>query len=744
MFHAVPLFALGFSQLAMLGWLAAAALPVLIHLWNKRRYREITWAAMEYLLAAVQKNSRRLRIEQWLLLALRMAIILAVVLAVAGPYLEQAAAPFVAGRPTHKLIVVDASYSMAYQSTDKSRFERATELATEIVNDSRQGDSFTLILMATPPRVIVGTPSQSPRDFLLELQTARLQHTDAHLPSTLAQIEQVLASASSQDSDLQHEVFFLTDLGRNTWDAATASEGETRLQIARLAERAQLWLVDLGQPQAENLTIADLRSSQTLFTTAREIDFEVTIKSFARQRAAGDGRTSPGTALRRKVELIVDGQRMSEETVTVPAGGEAAVAFRHRFNAAGNHTIEARLAADSLTIDDHRWLSVPVKDAIETLIVNGESNPRATNYLRYALDPDSGSSRATVSGSPVRTTVIPETALAEIDLGNYDCVFLSNVGQFTRGESQMLKAYVKTGGGLVFFLGNRVLADRYNQELAEGRDRLLPVVLDQPVAGSQYSFEPLEYRHPIVAEFRGNEDAGLLQTFIAQYVRMRLADAQESKAQIALAFGPNNDPAIVTEQIHRGRVTVVAVPASFESVVSGSGDPWSVMPAMPSFQPIIQEILAWTLRGRSRGRNVLAGEALGASAPLAAANTSITLATPDGRVEQVRVSNEADETRWSFADTWWSGIYEAELDSSGISNQTFAVNVDPTESDLAKVALEELPDGITPLGRWHDADDAASPLLAARGAFHRPLLYFALALLFVESCLAWYLGYRAS
>ncbi|HJS08106.1 MAG TPA: hypothetical protein VJ809_10620, partial [Pirellulales bacterium] len=158
----------------------------------------------------------------------------------------------------------------------------------------------------------------------------------------------------------------------------------------------------------------------------------------------------------------------------------------------------------------------------------------------------------------------------------------------------------------------------------------------------------------------------------------------------------------------------------------------------------VQEILAWTLSGRSRGQNVLVGEVIGAAAPLASANTSITLATPDGRVEQVRVSDEADETRWSFGDTWWSGIYEAESDSDGRSDQAFAVNVDPSESDLAKVALDELPDGITPLGQWHDADDASSPVLAARGAFHRPLLYIALSLLLVESCLAWYLGYRAS
>ena len=55
----------------MLGWLAAAAAPLIIHLLSKRKYREVPWAAMQYLLAALRKNSRRIQIEQWILLAVR-------------------------------------------------------------------------------------------------------------------------------------------------------------------------------------------------------------------------------------------------------------------------------------------------------------------------------------------------------------------------------------------------------------------------------------------------------------------------------------------------------------------------------------------------------------------------------------------------------------------------------------------------------------------------------------------------
>jgi len=62
------LYAFGFTSLPMLGWMAAAAAPILIHLWSRRKYREMTWAAMEYLLAALKRKQRRMQFEQWLLL----------------------------------------------------------------------------------------------------------------------------------------------------------------------------------------------------------------------------------------------------------------------------------------------------------------------------------------------------------------------------------------------------------------------------------------------------------------------------------------------------------------------------------------------------------------------------------------------------------------------------------------------------------------------------------------------------
>ena len=82
------LFAAGlewFESPALLWGLALGAAPLIIHFFNKRAYRETSWAAMRFLLEAVRKNSRRLRIEQLILLAVRTLILLLVVLALAEP-----------------------------------------------------------------------------------------------------------------------------------------------------------------------------------------------------------------------------------------------------------------------------------------------------------------------------------------------------------------------------------------------------------------------------------------------------------------------------------------------------------------------------------------------------------------------------------------------------------------------------------------------------------------------------------
>src|SRR5437762_13612024 len=93
-----------------------AAIPIVIHILNRRRFKTVPWAAMEFLLRAMRKNRRRLKFEQWLLLATRCLALFLVAMALARPLgCSEKTLAFVGQRSGLHVFVIDNSYSMAYE-----------------------------------------------------------------------------------------------------------------------------------------------------------------------------------------------------------------------------------------------------------------------------------------------------------------------------------------------------------------------------------------------------------------------------------------------------------------------------------------------------------------------------------------------------------------------------------------------------------------------------------------------------
>jgi hypothetical protein len=720
--------AFGFANLAMLGWLAAAAIPILIHLWNKRRYREESWAAIEFLLAALHKTSRRMWLEQWLLLLLRMALVAVIVLAVAQPFWQATGLAFAPGQRTLKVFVLDGSYSMGYRPTDKSRFERAKQRAAQIVEESTQGDAFMLVLLGSPPSVVVGTPAGDRRDFLDEIDALKLAHTSADLPATLVRLEELLAVVDDPGLS-RREIVFLTDLGRNTWAPELKDEEAAgyRQRLDRLASQAVLSIVDVGQGGSENMAVTNLAVQEPLATTSREVTLEAQIRNFGSQARN-----------RHLVELYVDGRRTKERYVDVPGGEQAALIFTHRFDAIGEHVVEVRLGSDLLDVDNHRWLSLPVKDRVRVLCVNGKPGAQpmtgAADYVVLALNPDAGEGS---NSGQVQAEVIAESALVERDLAAYDCVFLCNVAQFTSAEARVLEKVLARGGGLVFFLGDQVLADRYNQELVDGNTHVLPARLGEVISEPQYQyrFDPLNYRHPLLSAFQGREQSGLLTTPVYKYFRLQ----PMPKSRVALAFY-GGDPAIVEQTLGRGNSVLIATECSLSSVDPQTKDPWTTMPAWPSFLPIVHEILSLAIRGQQVEHNLAVGQPLGDSLDGMTARPTVEVTTPGGAHDEVRMSLEGQVSRWTYTDTWQSGIYHVVLGAPLARQENFSVNVDTSESDLARAAVEDLPRQFSARERTGlEQTDFAN--VSYRGGFHKQLLYLALGLLLAETAVAWWYGH---
>src|SRR5437870_4040544 len=112
---------------------AAASGPVIIHLLNRRRFRILDWAAMDFLLQSQRKNRRRVKIEELILLALRVLAILLMGAALARPLLSRAGLLDVIGKTgTDIVAVLDDSFSTAQKHGADTVFAKEQEALTKL------------------------------------------------------------------------------------------------------------------------------------------------------------------------------------------------------------------------------------------------------------------------------------------------------------------------------------------------------------------------------------------------------------------------------------------------------------------------------------------------------------------------------------------------------------------------------------------------------------------------------------
>jgi len=727
----VPIWALGFANPMLLYGLAASAIPIVIHLLNRRKFREMSWAAMQFLLAALRKNRRRIRIEQWLLLAVRTLILLLVVAAMAKPFLEAFGAVIV-GRRTHRVLVLDASLSMGYQAGGSSRFEQAKALAARLVKDSRQGDAVSVILMGDPPKVVIGDPSPLLSEVKREVDDLSISDGGTDLVATFDKIDHVLEVSTIP----QKEVVFLTDLQAASWRLPPDRAQAAKRVLARLdAHKPRSVVIDLGKSGGENRAVTDLKLDAPVVTSGSVVLVRAVLHNFG---------ATPSEGVR--VRLTADSRLGPEETVDLPPAEDVPVVFRQQFTGPGDHIVEVAIDEDPLALDNHRWMVVPVRESLNVLLVDGQyrSEPyeAETDYLAQALSPSEDSPG---QPRPIRVEVVSESQLSHRDLAPYDVVVLCNVAQFTQPEANALDDFLKQGGGVVVFGGDQVIAENYNRLLYASGAGLLPAPFGATVGDAAkkeggFYFNALRYHHPIVSEFQDQSDpviAGLVQSVTWQYHKLVLPQ-KGSKAQVALAFD-SGDPAVIETTHHRGTVVLIATSAD-------TG--WTTWPIHKSYLPVMQQIVFRAAAGRLSERNIRVGQPFDQSFPLTGVSSPVTVVNRQGLSVATKLQAEGGVSQFHFEQTDLAGVYQVRIGPPLAKDSSFAANTDPAESDLAKLdrsGLTELLPGwnFVYLTNFRELTQDSSAV-GRRGELHRPLLYGVLVFLLVESFLAWKFGHYGS
>lgn len=725
------LLAFGFASPALLGWLALAAVPVLIHWLFRRRYREVTWAAMQFLHEAVRKQSRRTRLEQLLLLAVRVLILTLIVLAVARPHWTDAGKLASRPPPTLRVIVLDASLSMGRKAADASKgatlFETAKAIVREIVHKSRAGDRFALARIAgLELRVLIRQPTLVSSAVLEEIDRLPLTFERGDVAATLRQLSEVIAAKQPQE---RCEVLVISDFQKDNWPVEQAA------RLLGLEKQAGsllygLVLIDVGAALPENAAMISLATEPPILAAEQPMSVTATLRN------AG---STPITA--RRVELRIDEQLIDSRRVDLPLGQDVAVEFTLTAPASGEHSLSVRLEEDPLAADNERWLPLSVRSELNVLLVNGRPSGRprdaATFFVEQALSPAAKDRAA--SSRWLRVTTQPESEFQNTDLSQHDVVFLCDVGGLTEVDVERLRRFAKSGGGVILSLGPNVSIEKLN-EVTFGPRGLMMLRLTELVTAtnadgtpSVFGFDPGDFEHPLLREFRGNPGAGLETALIRQYARTEIES--RARAEVALRFS-NSDPAIVTQSLDRGRCVLVT------TSLDESWGEWAIWAA--GFVPLMHELTQYTAAGRTQPREALVGETIMRELPVNFDSSPVTLTLPDETSKILSPRDVNGSPMLVLDETTRPGVYSLALNTTPAMIERLAINVDPRESDPQRIVPQELSvsrdgrdaailvrDANSPLPTWPDVADPDTDSLSLS------LLAIVFGLLFVEQTLAW-------
>ena len=726
---------MSFLNPLMLIGISAIAVPIIIHFLNRRKFKTIIWAAMKFVKLSVDQNQRRMRLEDLILLLIRCALLALLAFALARPALKSSATDVLGQAKVTGVVVLDNSYSMDLRGRDgKTAFEQARAAAKATLDAMPSGSAVGVLLASDIVQGVIDEPTYDLNQAHEEIDLAKVSHHATDLFPAMDRAVEILKGRAA----LRKEIYVITDGQASGW--------QQNADIQKLIENNKgdidVYVLRVGEQEPpRNLAITKMDISSGLTPANHPLRFEIEVANH------DDDEATDVT-----VGLYVDGEMDPRDQVTipaVPAGGTISVPLYTRLEKEGYHSIRAAFPDpaqyDALPADNQNLLVVRAVKEVRVLIVDGDREARDIRdhesfFLQVALSP--------VENHYVKVDVKSPEQYAQGGLNRYTAVVMANVPRLTPNNVAGLQSYLRDGGGLIFYPGDKIDADFYNRELFE-KHGLLPSPWGDPTGDATQDevfveFQKRAYEHPVTALWNNPEfgELGVARTF--RWLPLNeTAEQPEVKeagpAKVVLRFenkpkageeeGTLGAPAIMEREWGEGRVYQFSSTADTD---------WGDLPIRgSSVVPLVYRIIGSVQAHQDAGLNLRVGEPF--LQPLAAhqnnsEGTVIMPALAQTNTLTAEVLNNRPVLQ--FKDTHRAGLYEFQL--KGDSQKTlFAVQPDQRESDLRKIVDADLPEGAKIIHWDADMDFKAQVQEARVGAeYWLLILLIVFALAGLETYLA--------
>ncbi|MCH9030672.1 MAG: BatA domain-containing protein [candidate division Zixibacteria bacterium] len=696
----------GFLNSMMLFAAVAALIPLLIHLFSKRKMKTVMFSSLERLTEMRRRQVRRIKIRQLLLLALRMLIILMAVAAFARPVTQSGYLGSHAG--VSAVILVDVSASMSRETNDGTIFELAIERTMEILETYGEADEIILAPFASDIDISASEGFGSAARAISRLNELSCGAGRSDLNLALEKSLTLFDEASH----FNRELVVVSDFQRNALDD---SAGFSAIRVNdNSSGDIKIFAVELGNDyRSVNTGITDIDFGGQLIEVGADFSIGYTVRNYDRMAKTNI-----------IASLYIDNNRVAQSNFSLGPNESERKNFVRKIGSAGIHTARIELSSDDYLADNSFHFVFEIPEIFNALIIDDNAGGE---FIRIALNPTDQGSRHW------RVKTISAELFGSINLRDYDVLILAGVDQLAKTSLQRLNRFARRGGGILVIPGENISTSGFASSYSELTGLILSKEMRINAPGSGFFvIDEIDFSHPIFQVFEE-----LYSEEIPTFRFFSIPKFQTTTEVNVLARFSGGHPSLTERKIGRGKVL------TFGGILTPQ---FTDLPSHSFFVPFVIrlcEYLGSDLSNYDYRRKVGANATTALSSRVNP-NEILTLISPSGDYTYVSATESGSEYIVTLGPFEETGIYTLRS-LSGIVDQ-YAVNVDSHEGDFIGLDISRI-ENVVPyeIETMSEGVSAASFLTEKRvgSELWKPLLWLVALALLAEAALAGEFGKRS-
>lgn len=405
--------------------LTAISIPVIIHLFNFRKFKKEYFTNVRFLKQIKQDTQKQSQLRHWIILALRILAITMLVLAFAQPYLPSKKGSEAPKAGNTVSIFIDNSFSMEAVNSRGMLFETAKQKVVEIARAFGNTDRFQLLtndFEGKHQRLLTRD------EFLAELAQIKIS------PATrnINEIYKRQTDLISGETSTKRSIYIVSDFQKSNYD----------LSGIKSVDGVNTYLISM-KPNAQGNIYFDScwfdlpvqQSGQTSSLNVRVVNkSETELEKFP-------------------VKLTVNGQQKGLATLTVPANSQSECRISFTNSGQGIQHGVLELTDYPVSFDDKFYFSFMLNKSVQVLCINGNGENK---YLQGLFANDS-------------SVNLINNNEKQIDFSQFqrcNLIILNELNAIPSGLSDELRRYVQNGGALLVIPAQRTDVSNYNTFLS--------------------------------------------------------------------------------------------------------------------------------------------------------------------------------------------------------------------------------------------------------------------------------------